>query len=339
MKNCLISVIIPAYNCEQHIERCIRSLMAQTHQQLEIIVVDDGASDQTPQICDSLAEEDCRITVHHQKNGGVSSARNAGLKRCHGEYISFMDSDDYAEPQMYELLLQTLFQHKTKVAMCEYLMEEDSSTRIAKISENTVTISSQQLMKDIFTYKYMGVLWNKLFRKDIFINNNIFFDESICFCEDILLLTKISAYCPQVALCKKPLYHYVIYPDSLCHGKMNLRKLSIIKAVDRIMAFCSENLPELLPYAKYFSITNKMTIYDNLVTLKQEEDYIEYIQQLKQDMTEIAKKSKFKTKIKIYTAIYFPKTYMKLKQVKSFVKAETNQEDQHENFTSDFMEQ
>ena len=100
----LISVIVPVYNIKEYLDRCVRSIMNQTYQNLEILLVDDGSTDGSGELCEKLAKEDTRIRVFHKKNGGSSSARNLGIREAKGEYLGFIDSDDYIEPDMYELL-------------------------------------------------------------------------------------------------------------------------------------------------------------------------------------------------------------------------------------------
>ena len=115
----LISVIIPVYNAAKYLPRCVKSVQAQTHKNLEIILVDDGSKDNSPQLCDAFAAQDPRVKVFHKPNGGVSSARNVGLDNARGEYIGFVDADDEVHPQMYEILLTHLTQHKAGVAACQ----------------------------------------------------------------------------------------------------------------------------------------------------------------------------------------------------------------------------
>ena len=118
----LVSVIIPAYNIERYISRCLDSIMAQTYNNLEIIVIDDGSKDQTAEILDDYQKRDSRIIVVHKENGGVSSARNNGLDIATGDYISFVDGDDLIESNMYEILVKILEKEKTDIAHCGYQM-------------------------------------------------------------------------------------------------------------------------------------------------------------------------------------------------------------------------
>ena len=114
--NPMISVIVPIYNVEKYLARCVDSIVNQTYKNLEIILVDDGSPDRCPQMCDDYAEKDSRIKVIHKKNGGLSDARNAGMAVATGEYISFIDSDDWIETSMFELLLNNIFQYDCEIS-------------------------------------------------------------------------------------------------------------------------------------------------------------------------------------------------------------------------------
>ena len=141
----LISVIVPVYNTEKYIEKCVMSILNQTYKNLEIILIDDGSTDNSPQICDSLAEKDNRITVIHQPNGGVSSARNIGLDNTHGDYITFVDSDDYIEPNMIEFLSENI--GDTNIAMCGYTSVEENGNLSP---QENVTVTDGIISTDTF---------------------------------------------------------------------------------------------------------------------------------------------------------------------------------------------
>ena len=117
----MISAIVPAYNVEKYLERCVNSILIQTYENFEIILVDDGSKDQSVEICDKFAQEDNRIKVIHKENGGLSSARNAGMKIAEGKYIVFIDSDDDIEPNMFELMLQAAEENKADFVMTDYI--------------------------------------------------------------------------------------------------------------------------------------------------------------------------------------------------------------------------
>lgn len=166
----LISVIIPAYNVAPYIRKSVQSVINQTYKNLQIILIEDGATDDTGKICDELASEDPRIVVIHQKNAGLSAARNAGLEIAKGEWIAFLDSDDWIEPDMYALLLQIAIKHDAKISSCAsrnvYLGELPPPVKQDKIEE--LIIERDDIIKELLTQKNVRFeVWNKLWHKDL----------------------------------------------------------------------------------------------------------------------------------------------------------------------------
>lgn len=135
----LISVIVPVYNVEQYLERCVKSILNQTYKNIEIILVDDGSPDGSPRLCDSIAKKHSNVCVIHKPNGGLSSARNTGIDKAKGTYISFVDSDDYIEEGMIQRLYQLIKMHEAEVAMIKYI-EVNDSTVIPKVKETQETV-------------------------------------------------------------------------------------------------------------------------------------------------------------------------------------------------------
>ncbi|MBQ8296931.1 MAG: glycosyltransferase family 2 protein [Ruminococcus sp.] len=318
MKNTLISIIIPVYNAEKYIGRCVESIMNQTHSCLEIILVDDGSSDDTLKICREYADEDNRIKVLHKENGGVSSARNLGLKSCKGEYIGFIDSDDYIDKTMYEELLSAAVKHNAGISMCAYYRITGENKDIQCSYGDAETITNVQLMRDIYTYKCMGVLWNKLFKRSVFLRGDemTLFNEEVHFCEDVLMLTILTKRSAKVAHCNKALYNYIISEGSLCHGGINERRLTILKALDLIVERCEENFPSILKSAEYFSVSNKIGTLLKLEDSDAISNKKERIAALKRDLKKHAKSCNTKMKLKIFTAVHFSFVYKLMKKMK-----------------------
>ena len=168
-KSPLISVIVPVYNTVSYLDRCFESIRSQTFQNLEILVVDDGSTDGSSEKCDRWANEDPRVIVIHQKNAGISSARNAGLARVHGDYIGFVDSDDHIHPDMFLMLLKSINSAKADLSVCRYVITGSADTenryRTTSHSEPTVSTGAEALRSllvdpacPIFTS-----MWNKLY--------------------------------------------------------------------------------------------------------------------------------------------------------------------------------
>ncbi len=167
----LISVIVPIYKVEKYLNECIRSIINQTYRNLEIILVDDGSPDYCPQICDDWAKKDGRILVIHKENGGLSSARNAGLDVCTGEYISFIDSDDWIDPCFYEVLLSEIKKSESDIAMCAIIAEYPNGHRkkIEGLNADCVFFQKELIHNFLYHRKHLcGGVVDKLYRKEVF---------------------------------------------------------------------------------------------------------------------------------------------------------------------------
>lgn len=182
-----ISVVVPVYNCAPYVERCIRSILAQTYPKLEIICVNDGSSDGSGKILDYLALEDSRIQVIHQENRGVSAARNAGIQRATGDLITFVDSDDAIEPDMYEMLLPLFSDEQVDIVHCGYKrISPDGTVKDVNGTGRIVTQNRYEAAQCLLQGKlFVGSLWNKLYKAELF--EGIYLDHSLAINEDVLV--------------------------------------------------------------------------------------------------------------------------------------------------------
>ena len=215
----LVSIIIPVYQVEKYLDKCIASVVNQTYTNLEIILVDDGSPDNCPAICDAWKSRDSRITVIHQPNGGLSKARNKGLKLASGEFIGFVDSDDWIEPNMYELLLSALLEAEADIAICDYQSETEISkiTRINQSSSKSKMYSSEEAMRLILEDKGMYTfVWNKLYRRNVL--SEITFPEGKIY-EDNVWTPQIIGNANLLVYIDYQFYHYLYRYDSLSHNK------------------------------------------------------------------------------------------------------------------------
>lgn len=203
-----ISVIVPVYRTEGLLDRCVESIVGQTYKNLEIILVDDGSPDNCPAICDAWAEKDSRIRVIHKENGGVSSARNAALDIATGDYIGFVDSDDWIEPEMYSSLIQKISESGKNIALCSYYAVEISGERY----ECRCVVDKEVLDKDDY-FRFIvlggdgGYIWNRLYDADIL--KEVRFDEDIWYSEDLLFNFKTAQKSNGAAVLDKAEYNYV----------------------------------------------------------------------------------------------------------------------------------
>lgn len=171
--NYKISIIVPIYNCEKYLDKCLESIVNQTYKNLEIILVDDGSTDNCPKMCDYWAEKDSRIKVIHKENGGVSSARNAALDIASGDYIGFVDSDDFIDPDMYEFLITDSINNDTEISCCTYRYVDEKYNPVEKTMElfslEAVYFSSYEMCRAFYgLHDDFVQLWNKIYKRRLF---------------------------------------------------------------------------------------------------------------------------------------------------------------------------
>ena len=216
----LISIIVPVYQAEAFLRECVESILCQTHQNLEVLLVNDGSTDAGGAICDEFALMDRRVRVIHRQNGGVSAARNTGLDNASGEYVGFVDSDDRIAPEMFEKLLEATRSTGREISVCGYLrhfMDGRTQERICPV------IPADLPLPDAWYYlvsgKYFeGFSWNKLFNRRFFSGEDaIRFDPQLHFCEDLLLVVRCFARCDGIAYVPEALYHYQLQEKSAMH--------------------------------------------------------------------------------------------------------------------------
>jgi len=216
MPNYKISVIVPIYNAEPYLQKCLNSIEAQSHSNLEIILIDDGSTDKCPQICDEYAVKDSRIKVIHKKNGGVASARNAGLKIATGEYIAFVDSDDWIEPTMYSDLLDVCLNHNCDYVGCSTQIRGGTSGQIKFLTAN-------EYFADYLNGNMFLTVWSRLCRREVCID--IKFPENMMVCEDGFVALPTLEKAKKIAFLEKPLYNYNQRENSFTRGKVTIAKL------------------------------------------------------------------------------------------------------------------
>ena len=236
-----ISIIIPVYNVEPYLSRCLDSVLNQTYTNFEILCVDDGSTDNSGNICDEYAERDSRIKVFHKENGGLSTALNVGIKNFSGDYIGFADSDDWVEPQMYEVLYKSLTDINVHLSAVCFVRDYDTNpvveAGIEKIPDRVLK-QKEMLLYAIRNVHYAGfgrVVWNKLYRADIIKNSGVMFDDSLRIAMDLKFVTDLLMSGDITGIfTNKPLYHYVQRQGSLMRlNKMEYRldELRCYKAI------------------------------------------------------------------------------------------------------------
>lgn len=245
----LISIIVPAYNIEPYILRCIESLQCQTHKNLEIIIVNDGSVDGTGEIIDGLAQKDSRIVVLHKENGGVSNARIAGINIAKGNYIGFVDGDDYVEPHMFEHLLKNAEMYGADISHCGYQMVFPDGH--IDYYYNTGRKEKLDCLRGLYALiegRFIEPgLWNKLYRRDIVMGfeKSLLWDSSLRINEDLLMNYILFSKAKKSVYEDIPYYHYVLRKGSAATTHTSHYKITDPIRVMRLILKDSEKVPEI----------------------------------------------------------------------------------------------
>ncbi len=248
----LISVIVPVYRVEEYLERCVKSILSQTYKNLEVILVDDGSPDQCPAICDACAEKDARVKVIHQENKGLSGARNAGIDAASGEYLAFVDSDDYVSPHFIEELYQLLQDTGCAIGQCRFsyvkgdgLVEEGDSAFCIYRGESLM----EQLYGPEEKATCFVVAWNKLYRAELFKETGIRYPEGRIH-EDEATTYRLFHEAKKLAFLDRALYGYYTENGGSITSVFSAKRLQWLTAHEERIAFFKKNgYEKLLPAA------------------------------------------------------------------------------------------
>lgn len=278
----LVSIIVPVYNAKNHIARCIESIRAQTWQNIEIILLNDGSRDVSLPVCEMFRRVDERILLVDKDNSGVSDTRNLGLKLARGKYVQFVDSDDYLDPDYTETLVTLAELHSADLVIAHYKMvippdiAPGKKLRPAPAEEPEPEVRTYGFLpeglldKNAFALHlmdkpasfYYGVLWNKLYRRDILTQHDICFASEVNWAEDFLFNLQYIRYAETFYSTETPGYYYVQNPQSICHTKIN--PVSAMQMKREMFGYYKELYESLGLYEE-----NKRTIYKYLVDVSE----------------------------------------------------------------------
>lgn len=245
----VISVIVPVYKVEPYLDQCVASIVNQTYQDLEIILVDDGSPDNCPAMCDAWAEKDSRIKTIHTANGGSAKARNTGLALSSGNYIGFVDSDDFILPEMYESLLHIMEDSKCDIVECGYYTVHSSQMPERDIEHAPVrTLNTEQaLFENINDQICRQLVWNKLYAQKVL--EDIRFVEGK-FIDDEFFTYRALGNAKRIAVSSTRLYCYRQQNGSAMHQTYSLKRLDSLDAKVLRLAYIREHFPQLLSLAQ-----------------------------------------------------------------------------------------
>lgn len=245
----LISVIVPIYNVEQYLDRCVESIVNQTYQNLEIILVDDGSPDNCQIMCDKWAERDCRIKVLHKQNGGLSDARNAGMEIATGEWIGFVDGDDWIEPEMYQLLSDYMIEHDCDISACGVQMDwEDCTSSRRLTADGCCVLNTEEAMRASIEETWLKQpVWYKLYKSRIV--KDILFPVGKHH-EDVFWTYQAIGRAEKIGIFDCPCYHYLQRSGSIMGEGYSLKRLDSLEAKLARVQYIQNRMPELTNIAK-----------------------------------------------------------------------------------------
>lgn len=258
-----VSIIIPVYNAALYIEQCVRSVLNQTMQNIEVIAVNDGSTDESGHILDVLAAGDNRLHIFHQNNRGVSATRNFGLQKATGNYIGFCDADDWMEPGMLQELYNAITVQNCEWAFCNVNMHKEGQPLTLRLQLKNEVIDAADnragLVQSLMRFRYDYANWNKLFSAAVIHKQQLRFKEDMSIWEDLLFNLQYLHYVKRAAVSAKPLYHYRILPTSLYSGQTK----------DRVPQFN-------LLYSHFMELSSGYTTNDEREAFRQEMARITY---------------------------------------------------------------
>ncbi len=263
-----ISIIIPIYNVENYLNKCLQSISSQTYKNLEILLINDGSTDTSPKIAETFLKDEPRATLINQKNQGLSAARNTGTQKSTGTYLAFVDSDDWLEPTFIEDLHAAITKAKPSISVCGFteVIAHKTHTITPKTHQTTgekalTTLLTQQKDLDIIT-------WNKLYHRDLFARHNIEFPKGKIH-EDNLTTYKLYTYAHTVSYIEKPLYNYRKRPGSITDKSTADLAPTKEKAATEALKWLTDHNSQALPAAQIALLYAKLTYLDQMIKSNQ----------------------------------------------------------------------
>ena len=313
MEKPLISVIVPAYNVEKFIGKCIDSILRQSFKDFEVLLIDDGAKDSTPEICDACAKKDSRIKVYHKENGGLSDARNYGLDRMQGKYVTFIDSDDYVDSGYFEYLYGLITQEEDiQIAICgKKSVREDENTSPDPETFHEIITGERAVQKMLCGHGSGHSAWGKLYSADLW--KTVRYPKGKIY-EDYATTYRVMALVDKAAWGNAAMYFYVQHIESIMHQKCSRRSLSLVDIADEETEFIVKKWPALKQEALARKVTSELKCLQNILKAKNEE-FDDYKQKIVEDVRRhkgellASKKVALKTKIKIIALLLGERTF------------------------------
>lgn len=317
-----ISVIVPYFNVEKYIEKCVNSIINQSFKDIEIILVNDGSIDKSRIICEDLSKSDERIVLIDQENMGVGISRNVGIKHARGEYVSFVDSDDYIEKDMLEFLISNLKKNNADISTCGHYdcYINDDNTIIYKNSKNrkeSGLLNSEEALKEsLISGKISLYLMDKLYKKSLFTNNMF---PNIAIHEDVAILPKIMTKINKVFYSFEPKYYRIIRKNSILNTRFSERDLNVIAVNKQNLNLIKKDYPFAIKQAEFKLFWSYLYLIDRIVCSESNFSGINgMLSFVRKNKFNILKNSFFTLKRKLLTILLFLNFNLYKKAVKYF---------------------
>lgn len=315
-----ISVILPVYNSEKYISKCLDSLISQTYKSIEVIVINDGSIDNSLKIINDYVKKNTNIKVINKKNEGVSIARRVGLNVVTGDYITFIDSDDFIDEKMYEQMIKVALQNNADIVECGYIFHDENNTVInIKGLKKTKMIGQEECLRNFLTGNNSeNFLWNKIYKRELFKNLDT---GNYSFSEDFLWNVILHDRCKKKITLEETYYHYLKNMSGACNSGNIKKKLEGIGAAKEALQYMENNNSSFVPYIIKYLLDYIICIYkENKNSGGQEQKYKSIILKEYKDNLNVKKLKKIVTLRKVY--LYklfdkFPSIYCFLEKVKS----------------------
>ncbi|MFR9018585.1 MAG: glycosyltransferase family 2 protein [Fusobacterium sp.] len=322
--NSLVSVIVPIYNVEKYLRKCLNSIINQTYKNIEIICVDDGSPDNSIDILNEFAEKDERIKIIRQENQGLSGARNTGIDNAVGRYIMFIDSDDWVELNMVELMVNKIERDNLDIVICgqynHYISKDNEVIKeidLKKLS-NSIFMNYRDYFIENYSFKYpFGSSWNKLYKIKIIRENKLYFAEKRLH-EDLLFVFKYISVIKKIGIVKKCLYHYIVTRTDSITNRINKNEIKdVLFTLEELKKYLHRNFLESLEFNEYmFGWIFRAVLFKKDIYKMQEFDRRIEILKNNLDYKEICKiilKNTKRLKYKLFIkTLYFNNNFFKL---------------------------
>lgn len=250
MENKKISVIVPVYNMVEHLDKAVNTLLKQTYNNYEIILVDDGSTDGSDALCDYFANRYKKIKVIHKKNGGLSSARNRGIEESSGQYIIFPDPDDWVDKRYLQSLIELKIKYDSDLEICGHYVVDCKNVVVHNSNGKEIYYQKEKaILSLVKSHQYCGFAWNKLYHMDIIKKNNLRFDEELGMAQDLHFAFRYILLCNKVSYNPEPYYYYYQHEKGVTNIKhpLSSRKISGLKTYEKILEIAKKEMPKAVP--------------------------------------------------------------------------------------------